>query len=411
MADYGRLLISKVIVDADITTATQAGVRPGWFDDAEHSEVFQWMLDYYNRYGESPTERALTTQFPNYRLSQSCDEPYDYYVDHFRDRRTRAILVDTVVSANEALNADDPKRAQNVMSMGMLQLGSEVSSLTDVDVVADTDDRYERYEERRRNVGVITGVATGFPTLDLITGGFHPEQFILIGGTAKQGKSFMLMKSAIAAQDAGLKGLFVSFEMSVDEQLARYDALTCGINANKIMHGTTSDVEVEKLQKGRRTRRNLPPMIVSADTSATTTVSSLSAKIEQHRPDIIFVDGVYLMENETGSEQGTPQAYTAISRGLKRLAQRVKIPLVATTQALSSKMGRDGKVSLHSLGWSSAWSQDADLVLGVERIEDAPIINLRVVAGRNVSPREIAIACNWEESILEEIEVRDGYSG
>ena len=69
------------------------------------------------------------------------------------------------------------------------------------------------------------------------------------------------------------------------------------------------------------------------------------------------------------------------------------------------KMGKDGAVTLHSLGWTSAWSQDADLILGAEREPGAPIIRLRVVAGRQVSPTEITVAVNWEESRFEEVEL------
>ena len=50
------------------------------------------------------------------------------------------------------------------------------------------------------------------------------------------------------------------------------------------------------------------------------TVSALSAKIEQCNPDIVFVDGVYLMMDEITGEMNTPQAITNITRALKRLA-------------------------------------------------------------------------------------------
>jgi replicative DNA helicase len=211
------------------------------------------------------------------------------------------------------------------------------------------------------------------------------------------------MKMAIAAQERGKRVLFLSFEMSGFEQLARYDSICFGINSMRLLHGTTNDEDFKKLKDGMRLRKNMAPFVISSDISATTTVSGLAAKIEQHRPDIVFIDGVYLMENEVGAEAGSTQSYTSISRNLKRLAQRIEAPVVVTTQALSSKM-RDGKVSMHSLGWTSAWSQDADLILGVERRDTDPVVNLRVVAGRNVSPQEIQIMIDWETSSMEELE-------
>lgn len=408
MADLGLRLISKIINDSDIVTAVTGGLRPEWFEDETHREVYQWMLSFYGKYGQAPNAVALGTQFPNYVLKET-PEPYDFYIDHFREQRKRALLSDMVVSANTALNDGDTKRAQEHVSQGLLNLGREVTTLTDQNAVEDMADRYKVYKEAQRNQGTVTGIATGFPTLDFSTSGYHPQQFIVLGGMAKQGKSFILMKMAIAAQEQGKRVLFLSFEMSGYEQLARYDALCFGINSMRLLHGTTTDEDFDKLKAGMRTRKNMAPFIISADISATTTVSGLSGKIEQHQPDIVFIDGVYLMENEVGAEPGSSQAYTSISRNLKRLAQRIKMPLVVTTQALSSKM-KDNKVSMHSLGWTSAWSQDADLILGVERRDTDPTINLRIVAGRNVSPREIQVRVDWENSEFEELE-EDDYDG
>lgn len=404
MADIGRALISKIISEEDMVTAMSAGIRPTWFEDDEHKRTYKWMLEYFERYGETPTDWALAQQYPNFKLLK-VREPYDYYLDEFRQQRRRSIIVEGVINADEAVNAGDTKKAQEELSKALLRIGLEVSSLTDEDVIVTRRERIQTYNENRKNVGKLTGISTGFPTLDFVSGGFHDQQFIVIGGSAKQGKSFMLMKSAIAAQEAGFKVLFISFEMSVFEQTCRYDALCCGVNSMRLIQGNLTNEDMLKLKKGLRNRIRMQPFIISADISATTTVSGLAGKIEEHQPDIVFVDGVYLMENEIGADTGSTQSYTSISRGLKRLAQRIKKPVVTTTQALTSKMA-GGKVTLNSLGWTSAWSQDADLILGVERLDEADLIKFRVVGGRNVSPMEMGVRCNWEDSTLEEVNLQ-----
>jgi replicative DNA helicase len=402
-------MISKVIAEESITEALAAGVQSDWFEDADHRETFAWMVDFHARYGKSPTAQALATQFPLYRLVK-VPEPYEYYIDHIREVRTRAILVDTIIDANTAVTEDDPVLAARELSKGLLRLGTEVSSLTDEDAVQTMRERFTGYKTARENVGKITGITTGFPTLDLCTGGYHDGQFIVLGGTAKQGKSWLLMAMAIAAQEQGKRVLFVSFEMSVQEQLARLDGMTCGINSNRLLRGDLSDLDFKKLYEGMRSRKGMAPFVISADITATTTVSGLAGKIEQHQPDVVVVDGAYLMQSEGGEPPGSTQAMTAVSRGLKRLAQRIKKPVLATTQTLPSKVGKDGHTVLNSFGWTSAWVQDADLILAVERDEDATtLIKLRVVAGRNVSPREIGLNVNWEESTLEEINVGGDY--
>lgn len=398
MADLGQALISKILVEEDIVPVVTAGIKPDWFEDVEHRKVYTWMLDYLSRYGETATPEAVETEFPNYTLRKRVTEPFEYYIDRFRALRERAILVDGVIDASGALDEDDTVLAQQHISGALLRLGQEVSSLQDENAVEDPQDRYNQYRRARKTPGTLTGVATGFPTIDFKTGGFQNQQFVLMGGQPKQGKSFMLMFAAIAAHDMGKKVLFLSFEMSKEEQLCRYDSMTCGINALKLMHGTSDEDDLKKLRKGMGIRRRMSPFIVSADISATTTVSGLAAKIEQHKPDIVFVDGVYLMENEIGADPGSPRAYTSISRGLKRLAQRADIPLVGTTQALSAKV-KGNEITMHSLGWTSAWAQDTDLLLGVEGDETSTsLIRVRIVAGRHVSPCVIGMQCVWDES-------------
>src|SRR5215831_7152454 len=102
------------------------------------------------------------------------------------------------------------------------------------------------------------------------------------------------------------------------------------------------------------------------DPAGTTTVSALAAQIQKERPDVCYIDGTYLMDAEVErAEPGSAQALTSITRSLKRLAQRLEIPIVQTTQALSWK-ARGGKLSLDSIGYSSSFAQDSDVIFGVE---------------------------------------------
>jgi hypothetical protein len=404
VADVAKRLISKIVAEGDFTPALSGGIKENWFEDEEPRRVYIWMVDYYNRYNKTPTADALHLEFPTYKLLD-VEEPYQFYVDRFRATRERTLLVDGEIDLHEALEDGDLKLAKDRMSQTLSRVGSEVSSLNDLVATTEWRSRYDEYDEMRMHSDEMTGIPTGFETFDHLTGGFHDEQFILFAGQAKAGKSWLMMKSAVAAQEAGKKVLFITFEMSLKEQMARYDGITCGINSNKLLRNKLDDNDMKLLRRGMKAQENRDGLFIcSADITATTTPSGLSGKIDEHRPDIVFVDGIYLMENEAGHQPGTASAYTSLSRSMKRLAQRVKIPLVGTMQALSGKMDKTGKVTLHSLGWSSSWSQDADLVIGAERDETAPLIKLRIVAGRNVSPAETFIACGWEESSFEETE-------
>jgi len=134
------------------------------------------------------------------------------------------------------------------------------------------------------------------------------------------------------------------------------------------------------------------------------TIDTLVAKAEQLKPDIMFVDGVYLMLDQVTGEANTPQALTNITRGLKRVAQKLDIPVVITTQTLLWKM-KGGKVSADSIGYSSSFFQDSDVILGLEPIEDEEKIrNLKVVQSRNCGPEESQITWGWNTGCFHDLE-------
>jgi hypothetical protein len=98
------------------------------------------------------------------------------------------------------------------------------------------------------------------------------------------------------------------------------------------------------------------------------------------------------------------KALTNISGGLKNLAKQQKISVVGSTQQLYSKTYK-GKTSLFGIGYSSAFSMDADLLIGVEATEDLPnIAVMRVHGNRNgIQGDEFHITWNLETGLVEEV--------
>jgi replicative DNA helicase len=185
----------------------------------------------------------------------------------------------------------------------------------------------------------------------------------------------------------------------------------------------STTAEVSRLDRALRTRKNSSPFILVEDIASATTVSSLAAKIKQHNPGIVFVDGVYMMDDENGEAKGSPQALTNITRSLKRVAQQFKIPIVVTTQVLSSKLSSrtSRRVTADAIGYSSSFVQDSDTVMSVERdpdYEDRSIV--RVLLSRTSPHGEVTIKWDWDNMDFTEVtdadddnddsEQADGYS-
>jgi replicative DNA helicase len=183
--------------------------------------------------------------------------------------------------------------------------------------------------------------------------------------------------------------------MTNHEQAQRYLSMASHIsNANLRRGKLRPDEEDRLIAHLEKLKTSKPFHLVDAINGLT--IDALLAKAEQLKPDILFVDGVYLMMDQVTGEANTPQALTNITRGLKRVAQKMDIPIVISTQTLLWKM-RGGKVSADSIGYSSSFFQDSDVILGLEQAENNEgSRNLRVVQSRNSAPESTVITWNWD---------------
>ena len=411
MASAEHLLISKVIQEASVTEVVNAGIKPSHFSP-NFSEVWIWILSYWREHSAVPSARAFKQEYADTLLLDASAEPFSALVDEIYEAFKREHLIQSIAAAMPALNNNHIEEAYKELSAGLQRASTETARLRDVDIISNWEERLARYEEMRNTPNSLRGIPTGFTGLDRITAGLRPQQLITFVGEAKKGKSLMTLIMASAAHMHGTSPMYVSFEMSIEEQTARYDALLSGVSHTRILRGDMSQKDMEKLSKALRLQKNMHPFVMTEDTSSLTTVSALTGKVQQYRPSVLFVDGVYLMDDEQGEAKGSPQALTNITRSLKRLAQRFDIPIVITTQVLSWKLGnkKTRQVTADAIGYTSSFAQDSDLVLGVE--SDPDIDNqaiIRVLLARTAPKGEVRIKWDWDNMDFTEVDEDDSH--
>jgi replicative DNA helicase len=406
MANAEHLLISKVIQTGSVSEVIEAGLRPDHFT-GDYQNMWIWVLDYWRKHGTVPTARVFKQEFGDVTVYDAEAEPFSALIDELYHAYKREHIITSIATAMPLLNDNDIDEAYQKLSEGLQKASLETARLRDVDIIQNWESRLARYEEMRNMPNALRGIPTGFMGLDRITAGLRPQQLITFVGEAKKGKSMMALIMANSAHQHGITPMFVSFEMSIEEQEARYDALLSGVSHTKIIRGDLTKNEMDKIQKALRLQKNMHPFRFTEDSSSLTTVSAIAAKVQQYRPGILFVDGVYLMDDENGEPKGSSQALTNITRSLKRLAQRFDIPIVGTTQVLSWKLGnkKSRQVTADSIGYSSSFVQDSDLVLGVE--SDPDIDNqsiIRVILARTAPKGEVRIKWDWENMDFTEVD-------
>ncbi|NBW10246.1 MAG: hypothetical protein EBR82_19680 [Caulobacteraceae bacterium] len=397
-------LLSAAIRVRDLSPLFENNVSDNWFTSEDDKRIWIFLRTHFAKYGECPSEEVVSSNFPTYKLLELTDS-IDYLIDDLVDRRRKLSISNTLRLAVEAIQTEkDHEAALLLMQGGIVKLEEEgLNKTSDVNLINTTESRWEDYLFRKNNPGLL-GVATGFPTIDNVTNGLQKGQLIVVVATPKTGKSTLALQIANNVHKQGLSPMFQSFEMTNREQQNRYDSMRAQVSHNRLISGMLTTTEEQRLQKALETMAEDKANFWLVDSAHGITVSAIQSKIQTLQPDVVFIDGVYLMLDEQTGESNTPQALTGITRSLKRLAQRTNKPIVITTQALNWKT-KKGKVSTDSIGYSSSFLQDADVVFGLER-EDENVDDtrtLKVMAARNSGNVEASLMWDWSTGLFREM--------
>jgi replicative DNA helicase len=397
-------LISKIVEDRNIGVALERNVNEHWFADVNDKKMFRFLHNHYTNYQECPSLDVILENFPTYQ-TLGIQDRIDYLIDRAVESRRKASVIKTIDEVLSSIEKNqDHEGAIISMERGLIRLEEEgLTKSNDLEITDAAKHAKEEYEFRKANPGLL-GLATGFPTMDEATSGLQPGQLIVIVAPPKTGKSTLALQIALNAHLNGKVPMFMSFEMSNAEQKSRYYAMRARISHRRLMTGTLAPDEETRYFRVVEGIENMRERFWFVDSSGGQTVGAVASKVQSKNPDIVFIDGTYLMIDEQSGESNTPQAITNITRSLKRLAQKINKPIVISTQALTWKM-KKGQVTADSIGYSSSFHQDADVIFGLQRedenVDDTRL--LRVVASRNGGLSEVSLMWDWNTGHFREI--------
>lgn len=403
--DTQNACLSKIVLEGELLPFIESKITSQFFTDDRHIQVWDMVLDHYKKYGKPPSEDVVHKAYPTYDFVEY-EEPVSYYLNQLKQDRKKVILTHAMQEYAQRLSEDEGPHIgdelEDIIRQGLAQAAHEISQGRDSDFFLSYDRILERIRERRDNPGYLRGITTGLDGIDRLTGGLQPEQLITMVGTPKAGKSSLLLKLAYNAHRNGNSVLFVTFEMGTEEQEDRLVSLISGVGLTKILTGTITKDEEDRIVKALKLRKSMSGFTITSDVTSAITVSGVQAKIQQYQPSIVIIDGVYLMDDEAGNDKGTPQALTSITRGFKRLAQTKRIPILISTQAMLYRS--KGGLKMESIGYSSSFAQDSDIVFGVEPHDQLPNISrFKVIASRSSPKGEAYVHFDWGNGLIDEV--------
>lgn len=235
----------------------------------------------------------------------------------------------------------------------------------------------QRIEDMRHRNEDITGVPTGFHSLDGVTYGWQPTDLIILAARPSVGKTAFalnLARNAALHQSKPTGVAFFSLEMSAAQLVQRILSAESEIWLEKIARGKLEEHEMKQLYARGIQRLAQAPIFI--DDTAALNIFELRAKCRRlknkHNVGLIIIDYLQLMSGTGDRNSNREQEISRISRDLKGLAKELQVPIIALSQ-LSREVEKRKEGSkipqLSDLRESGAIEQDADMVMFLYRPE------------------------------------------
>lgn len=232
----------------------------------------------------------------------------------------------------------------------------------------------EDLENRIKNEGSVTGVASGFFDLDKITGGWQKSDLIIVAGRPGMGKTAIALNwalNAIKSEQSNSIAIF-TLEMSRNQLMERLLSSEGRIDSTNLRKGNLTEEDQDRLMQAARTINENGSKIVIDETPGIT-LSEIRSRCKRFKKemqlDLIIIDYLQLMSgSETAKKQGREREISEISMGLKSLAKELSVPVIAVAQLNRGPDSRpDKRPKISDLRESGSMEQDADQILFVYR--------------------------------------------
>ncbi len=236
----------------------------------------------------------------------------------------------------------------------------------------------QRIEDLRHRNEDVTGVPSGFPSLDRVTYGWQNTDLIILAARPAVGKTaFALNLARNAALNASKQTpiAFFSLEMSAGQLVQRILSAESEIWLEKISRGKMEEHEMKQLYAKGIQRLAQAPIFI--DDTPALNIFELRAKCRRlknkHNIGLVIIDYLQLMSGTGDNRNGNrEQEISNISRNLKGLAKELSIPIIALSQlsrAVETRKEGNKMPQLSDLRESGAIEQDADMVMFLYRPE------------------------------------------
>jgi len=391
MATPEHRLITRLIQTGEMKEVLSYGIVEDDFANPQCRAIWNFLYTYYKSdatRGSVISEDAFRQQFSHFELVDAPNMTTQALCHDVRAQRLTLRLKEAAAAAIEMAEVNPIEAATTLRQAvdSIMCYGSNTSN--DVFFSTHIDRLLQNYE--MKETGLIQPVLHWpWEPLDVEVGGISEDDYVLLWGRPKSMKTFVLdyiMAHAYAEQEKRV--LCYTKEMTPDNMLLRTAA-----SMERLPYRET---RLGKLDAAHRTilfdlantireraemsnGRNDLIVLSGKDAQGRDGVVWLQSKIEQYKPDVCFVDGLYLLSDDRGSARTADwQRVMHISRDVRQMILETHVPVIATMQA-NRAAAKNNAAELDEIAFADAVGQDITQGFRVINEKNSPTIAL--VAG------------------------------
>lgn len=414
----GLGLIDRMIKEGlGVAILDEKGITPSMFRGKEETKVLAYVKKHFVKFGKLPTLKTIRSetkvQFPTFP-----DEPLNYWVAGVKSRRDSFVIADLSRKMQDAVSMGRMDEALNYVrglyiEVGIQKYGSKIHQYSEV--AREVLQRHDRLQLSTE----ISGISFGIPYVDQISGGAQPGDSIAIVGRPSAGKSYFLLQMCLSAFLTGKTPLLVTLEMPAVQCVRRMLSLRNNVTINMLRTGKLSYWARKKIEKDCEALALGKRLFPIFEGSLNSTVDDLILRVQETRPDALYIDGAYLLRI-AGKPLARWERITECAEVIKGVSKDFDIPTLATYQ-----FNRKGPGSLANIGGADAIGQLASIVLEIKdegEDEDDSDLEVRsfssprtykllgVLKGREGERGQVRVIYDMSRMIIQQESVIQGYA-
>lgn len=311
--------------------ARRLGLTVELFPSVEGKTAFTFISGCVQKHGKCPTLDTIKAD-AGVAITDPAPEPLSYYAEKLFSKKVCVITGSHTRDIIAKLQVEDGAGAIGAARKIVGDtLPWQFGRRSYVDPRLTIDDRVQQQIDLEKLHGMIDGFKTPWPQLDIVTRGMHPGELWVLVAAKKTGKSFgciLFMRELIRQ---GLKPLMITMEMSSAAIIRRFDAIYSTLDFGDFRAGLLGIDGIDRYVEEMKRLAKEGEFWIAGD-GLVKCPADIETLVHDLNPDVVLIDGVYLMQPSTGHWKSKYDKVSAVADELQPMAQRIQKPVLMTTQ-------------------------------------------------------------------------------